>query len=46
MHLASPDMGLPGSSAIVAGTIPLAVGAALAFTMQKKDSISVAFFGD
>jgi pyruvate dehydrogenase E1 component alpha subunit len=46
MHLASPDMGLPGSSAIVAGTIPLAVGAALAFTMQKKDSVSVAFFGD
>jgi pyruvate dehydrogenase E1 component alpha subunit len=46
MHLASPNNGLPGSSAIVAGTIPLAVGAALAFTMQKKDSVSVAFFGD
>lgn len=46
MHLASPDVGLPGSSAIVAGTIPLAVGAALAFSMQKKDAVSVAFFGD
>jgi TPP-dependent pyruvate/acetoin dehydrogenase alpha subunit len=46
MHLASPDTGLPGSSAIVAGTIPLAVGAALAFSIQKKDSVSVAFFGD
>ena len=46
MHLASPDMGLPGSSAIVAGTIPLAVGAALAFSIQKNDSVSVAFFGD
>ena len=46
MHLASPDNGLPGSSAIVAGTIPLAVGAALAFSLQKKDSVSVAFFGD
>ena len=46
MHLASPDIGLPGSSAIVAGTIPLAVGAALAFSMQKWDSVSVAFFGD
>jgi len=33
MHLASPDVGLPGSSAIVAGTIPLAVGAALAFSL-------------
>ncbi len=46
MHLASPDLGLPGSSAIVAGTIPLAVGAALAFTMQKRDNVAVAFFGD
>jgi pyruvate dehydrogenase E1 component alpha subunit len=46
MHLASPDVGLPGSSAIVAGTIPLAVGTALAFSMQKRNSVSVAFFGD
>ena len=46
MHLASPDVGLPGSSAIVAGTIPLAVGAALAFSLQKSDNVSVAFFGD
>lgn len=46
MHLAAPDIGLPGSSAIVAGTIPLAVGAALSFLMQRKDSVSVAFFGD
>lgn len=46
MHLASPNVGFPGSSAIVAGTIPLAVGAALAFSMQKKGAVSVAFFGD
>jgi pyruvate dehydrogenase E1 component alpha subunit len=46
MHLASPDVGLPGSSAIVAGTIPLAVGVALAFSIQKKNGVSVAFFGD
>lgn len=46
MHLASSDVGLPGSSAIVAGTIPLAVGTALAFSMQRKDAISVVFFGD
>ena len=46
MHLASPEVGLPGSSAIVAGTIPIAVGAALAFSMQKKESVAVAFFGD
>lgn len=46
MHLASAEIGLAGSSAIVAGTIPLAVGAALAFARQKTDRISVAFFGD
>ncbi|MFC1964608.1 thiamine pyrophosphate-dependent dehydrogenase E1 component subunit alpha [Chloroflexota bacterium] len=46
MHLASPDIGLPGSCAIVAGTVPLAVGAALAFSMQQKDAVSIAFFGD
>jgi TPP-dependent pyruvate/acetoin dehydrogenase alpha subunit len=46
MHIASPDHGLPGSSAIVGGTIPIAVGAALAFSMQSKDVVSVAFFGD
>jgi TPP-dependent pyruvate/acetoin dehydrogenase alpha subunit len=46
MHIASPDVGLPGSSAIVGGTIPIAVGAALAFYMQDSDAVSVAFFGD
>ena len=46
MHLAFPEKGLPGSSAIVAGTISLAVGAALAFSIQKSDRVAVAFFGD
>ena len=46
MHLAAADIGLPGSSAIVGGTIPIAVGAALGFKMQKKDNVAVAFFGD
>ena len=46
MHLALPDAGLPGSTAIVAGSIPPAAGAALAFSLQKKDTVSVAFFGD
>jgi pyruvate dehydrogenase E1 component alpha subunit len=46
MHIASPNLGLPGTSAIVGGTIPIAVGAALAFSMQKKDAVSVAFFGE
>jgi len=46
MHLAQADIGLPGSSAIVAGTIPLAVGIALAFSLRGQDKVSVAFFGD
>lgn len=46
MHLAAPDIGFPGSSAIVAGTIPLAVGAALSFLIQRKDKVAVTFFGD
>ncbi len=46
MHLASPDVGLLGSSAIVAGTIPLAVGTALASSLEGQDTVSVAFFGD
>jgi pyruvate dehydrogenase E1 component alpha subunit len=46
MHVASPDLGLPGSSAIVGGTIPIAVGAALGFSMRDKNTVAVAFFGD
>jgi len=46
MHLASPDVGLLGSSAIVAGTVPLAVGTALASSLKEQDTVSVAFFGD
>jgi TPP-dependent pyruvate/acetoin dehydrogenase alpha subunit len=46
MHVASLEIGFMGSSAIVAGAIPIAVGSALAFSMQNKDAVSVAFFGD
>ncbi|MDD1771121.1 MAG: thiamine pyrophosphate-dependent dehydrogenase E1 component subunit alpha [Methanomassiliicoccales archaeon] len=46
MHLSEPGAGLPGSSAIVAGSISLAVGAALAFSLKKKDNVAVTFFGD
>ena len=46
MHLSSPEVGFIGSSAIVAGSIPLAVGAALAFSLRKQDRVAVAFFGD
>ncbi len=46
MHLIAPEVGLMGCSAIVASTIPLAVGDALATKMRKKNDVTVTFFGD
>jgi pyruvate dehydrogenase E1 component alpha subunit len=46
MHVVDPEVGVCGSTAIVGGNIPLSVGAALAFAMQKKKRVAVAFFGD
>jgi len=46
MHLVDTENGIPGTTAIVGGCIPLAVGAALSARMQKSKRISVAFFGD
>lgn len=46
MHLYGARHGFYGSVPIVAGTIPIAVGAALAAKMDGGDSIAVAFFGD
>jgi len=46
MHLFGQEFGFYGSVPIVAGTIPLAVGAALAAKMDGNGAIAVAFFGD
>jgi len=46
MHVVDPEVGVCGSTSIVGGNIPLSVGAALASVLQKKDQISVSFFGD
>lgn len=47
MHLVDPENGIPGTTAIVGGCIPLAVGAALSSVLQgKRGLVSVAFFGD
>jgi len=46
MHLASPETGMLGASAIVAGTVPMAVGAGLAASLRGTDDVAVAFFGD
>jgi pyruvate dehydrogenase E1 component alpha subunit len=46
MHLVDAANGIPGSTAIVGGGIPLAVGAALSAKLQHQDRVAVAFFGD
>jgi pyruvate dehydrogenase E1 component alpha subunit len=46
MHLIDPANGMLGSALIVAGTISLALGAALAIRIRKQDRVCVSFFGD
>ena len=46
MHLIDPDVGMLGAAPIVAGTISLAVGAALASSILGNSRITVSFFGD
>lgn len=46
MHLVDPAAGLLGSSAIVAGGVPHAVGSALASKLEGDGLISVTVFGD
>ena len=46
MHLYDQPNGFYGSVPIVAGTVSLAVGAAMAAKMQKTDDIGVAYIGD
>lgn len=46
MHTTDPERGVIFSSAIVGGTIPIAVGVALAIKMRKKNNVVVSFFGD
>lgn len=46
MHLVDPEAGVGASSAILAGTIPIACGAAFAFQKKKQKRVAVSFFGD
>lgn len=46
MHLLAPEVGMMGSSAVVASTIPHAVGAALAAKRRNSAQVVVAVFGD
>lgn len=46
MHLADPEAGLMGASAVVAAAVPQAIGMAMALRHQNKGTISVVAFGD
>ncbi len=46
MHLIDKAAGIAGTSAIVGGAVPIAVGAALAARMKGEDRVVVAFLGD
>lgn len=46
MHLINLEVGLLGTVPMVAATIPIAVGAALASTSLRQGRVAVAFFGD
>ena len=46
MLVADRDIGLLGGCGIVGGALPVAVGQALAFQVQKKPNVVVAFYGD
>ena len=46
MHLAAPEAGLMACSAVVASTIPVATGNALASKLRGTGRVIVSFFGD
>jgi len=46
MHVYDERVGILGTVPLVAATIPVAVGAALAYKLRKQPHVSVAFFGD
>jgi TPP-dependent pyruvate/acetoin dehydrogenase alpha subunit len=46
VHLSDMSVGMVAASAILAETIPVAVGSALAFQMDRTPRVAVTFFGD
>jgi len=46
MHLIDPENGVLGIVPIVAGTISLALGAALASKIRNESGVTISFFGD
>lgn len=46
MHLVAPEVGILGTSPIVAASLPLAVGTAWASSLRRDGRVSAVFFGD
>jgi len=46
MHIADFSVGMLGANGVVAAGLPIACGAAHAQKLQKRDAITVCFFGD
>ncbi|MBN2377091.1 MAG: dehydrogenase E1 component subunit alpha/beta [Sedimentisphaerales bacterium] len=46
MHIADFNVGHLGANAIVGGSIPIATGAGISMMLQKKDRVTLCFFGD
>jgi pyruvate dehydrogenase E1 component alpha subunit len=46
MHSVDPEAGVYASTSIVGGSLPIALGAALAFSIQKRKHVAAAFMGD
>lgn len=46
MHLVSKEVNFMGTSAMVAGVIPIAAGAGMAASMRGENRVSIVFFGD
>jgi len=46
MHISAPEVGFVTATGVVAGNIPLALGAAFAATVNGDGSVAVAAFGD
>lgn len=45
-HMGDPKVGVVAGSGVVANHLPVAVGIGLAFKLQGKDNVAVAYFGD
>ena len=46
MHLVDVEHGFMGATGVVGGTVPIALGSALAARLRGTDAVAVVFFGD